>query len=84
MMGDLVRDREPAEADRRYRLALDIARRQRALTLELKASTSLARLRVAEGQGEQARALLAPVYARFSEGFDVVDLREARALLEAL
>lgn len=60
--------------------ALAIARAQNAKSWELRAATSLAHLRRDQGQGEEAHALLAPVYDRFSEGFDTPDLREARAL----
>jgi predicted ATPase len=45
---------------------------------------SLARLWQGEGRGDEARRLLAPIYAWFTEGFDTQDLREAGALLEAL
>jgi predicted ATPase len=45
---------------------------------------SLARLRRDQGKVQQARELLAPVYGRFTEGFDTLDLKEAKALLEEL
>jgi predicted ATPase len=64
--------------------ALALARRQHARSWELRAATSLARLWQQQGKRAEARALLAPVYAWFTEGFDTADLREARALLEAL
>jgi class 3 adenylate cyclase/predicted ATPase len=64
--------------------ALDIARRQEAKTFELRAATSLARLGQRRGKRAEARALLAPVYAWFTEGFDTGDLVEAKALLEEL
>jgi predicted ATPase len=61
--------------------ALAIARRQRAKSFELRAATSLNRLRVHQGKRPEARALLAEVYAWFTEGSDTPDLKEARALL---
>jgi predicted ATPase len=64
--------------------ALDVARRQEAKSLELRAAMSLSRLWQQQGKQAEARALLAPVYGWFTEGFDTADLQEARALLEAL
>ena len=64
--------------------ALDVARRQQAKSLELRAAMSLARLWQQQGKRVDARALLAPIYDWFSEGFDTADLQEARALLEEL
>jgi predicted ATPase len=64
--------------------ALRVARRQRAKSYELRAATSLARLWGEQGRRAEARDLLAPVYGWFTEGFDTADLKEAKALLEAL
>jgi predicted ATPase len=64
--------------------ALDIARGQRGKSFELRAATSLARLWQRQGQRDRARALLAPVYACFTEGLDTRDLRDAKALLDDL
>jgi class 3 adenylate cyclase/predicted ATPase len=64
--------------------ALEIARRQEAKTFELRAATSLARLWQRQGKRDAARALLAPLYAWFTEGFDTRDLIEAKALLAEL
>jgi len=64
--------------------ALDVARRQQARALELRAAMSCARLWQQQGQRTEARALLAPLYGWFTEGFDTADLREAKALLEEL
>jgi predicted ATPase len=64
--------------------ALDVARRQQAKSLELRAATSLERLWQQQGKRTEAHELLAPVYAWFTEGFDTTDLQEARALLEEL
>jgi len=67
-----------------FRQALEIARRQQARSLELRAATSLSRLWQRQGKGAEARQLLTPIYGWFTEGFDTADLREARALLGAL
>jgi predicted ATPase len=64
--------------------ALVIARHQQAKLLELRAATSLARLWQQQDKQAEARALLAPIYGWFTEGFDTADLQEARALMEAL
>jgi predicted ATPase len=73
-----------AEAEACFQRALDIARRQQAKSLELRAAMSLARLWQHQGQRAEAHALLAPVYGWFTEGFDTADLQEAKALLEEL
>jgi predicted ATPase len=72
------------EADACFGRALDIARRQQAKSLELRAALSLSRRWQAQGRKEQARELLGTVYGWFSEGFDTRDLQEAKALLQAL
>jgi predicted ATPase len=72
------------EAEIRCHRALDVARRQEAKSLELRAAMSLARLWQQQGQRAAARDLLAPVYGWFTEGFDTADLQEAKALLEEL
>jgi predicted ATPase len=64
--------------------ALAMARRQQVKSWELRAATSLARLWQQQGKQAEAQALLAPVYGWFTEGFDTVDLQEAKALLEEL
>jgi predicted ATPase len=66
------------------RRALDVARHQEAMSLELRATASLARLWRLQGKRASARELLAPIYGWFTEGFDTADLQEARALLEEL
>ena len=73
-----------AEVEACFRQALDIARRQQAKSLELRAAMSLSRLWQRQGKCADARALLAPIYGWFTEGFDTADLQEARALLETL
>ena len=67
-----------------YMRALDLARRQGALSWELRAATSLAALLSDQGRWVDALALLQPVYDQFTEGFDTADLRAAKALLNAL
>jgi hypothetical protein len=59
-------------------------RRQQAKSLELRATTSLARLWRDQGRRDEARELLAPVYGWFTEGFDTLDLKDAKALLDEL
>jgi predicted ATPase len=71
-------------AEDHFRHALDWARRQGALSFELRAATSLARLQRDQGRSADAVALLQPVYDRFTEGFDTSDLKAAKALLDAL
>jgi len=74
----------PEEAAARYQQALDIARAQEAKSLELRAAISLARLWRDQGKRAEARDLLAPIYAWFTEGFDTADLKDAKALLDQL
>jgi len=64
--------------------ALDVARRQEAKSLELRAAMSLSRLWQQQGKQAAAGALLAPLYGWFTEGFDTADLQEAKALLDEL
>jgi predicted ATPase len=73
-----------ATAEGHFRQALDWARRQGALSLELRAATSLARLLRDQDRPADAMALLQPIYDRFTEGFDTVDLQAAKALIDAL
>ena len=75
---------DPAKAEDSFRTALAIAREQGTRGYELRAATSLARLRRDQGRFAEARDGLAPIYGWFTEGFDTPDLREARAMLEAL
>jgi class 3 adenylate cyclase/predicted ATPase len=74
----------PAEAETWLRRALDVAHRQEAKSLELRAAMSLSHLWQQQGKSAEAHALLAPIYAWFTEGFDTADLQEARALLAQL
>ncbi len=72
------------EAEALFGQSLEIARRQAAKTFELRAATSLARLWQRQGKRDAARALLAPLYAWFTEGFTTRDLKDAKALLQEL
>jgi predicted ATPase len=72
------------EAEAWLQRALDVARRQEAKSLELRAAMSLSRLWQQQGKRDEARALLVPIYGWFTEGFDTADLQEAKALLEEL
>jgi predicted ATPase len=72
-----------AEIEDLLRGALDLARRQDALSWELRAATSLSRLLCTQGRSADAVAVLRPVYERFTEGFATADLKAARAILNA-
>jgi predicted ATPase len=67
-----------------FHQALDIARRQQAKSLELRAAVSLSRLWRPQGKQAEAYEVLAPIYGWCTEGFDIADLQDAKALLEAL
>jgi len=75
---------QPEEAEVWLQRALDVARRQEAKSLELRAAMSLSRLWQQQGKQTEARALLAPIYGWFTEGFDTADLQDAKALLKEL
>src|SRR5262245_19432706 len=75
---------QQVEAEAWLRRALDVAGRQEAKSLELRAAMSLARLWQQQGKRSEAHELLAPVYGWFTEGFDTADLQEAKALLDVL
>jgi predicted ATPase/DNA-binding winged helix-turn-helix (wHTH) protein len=70
------------EAEDCFRAANEIARGQGALSWELRIALSLARLRMTQARHDEAMQFLAPVYGRFTEGFDTPTLRDARALLD--
>jgi predicted ATPase len=72
------------EAEACFKRALDIARAHQARSWELRAATSLARLWRHQGKRRQAQGLLAPVYGWFTRGFETLDLREAKGLLDGL
>jgi len=67
-----------------FRQAIEVSSEQRARMLELRAATSLARLWSDRGKNAEARDLLAPIYGWFTEGFETLDLKEARMLLDDL
>jgi predicted ATPase len=73
-----------AQAETCFQHALAIARRQQTRAWELRTATSLAHLWQQQGKHAEARELLAPIYAWFTEGFDTADLQEAKTLLEEL
>ena len=75
---------DAAKAESYFERALAVARSQLARSWELRAAMSMARLWRDQGKPQQARELLAPVYRWFTEGFDTLDLKEAKALLEEL
>jgi predicted ATPase len=72
------------EAEGYFLKAIEIAQRQQAKSLELRAATSLARLWQQQDKREEARQLLADIYGWFAEGFDTKDLQAAKALLGEL
>jgi predicted ATPase len=72
------------EAEECFLKAIEIARRQQAKSLELRATMSLARLWKTQGKRAEARKMLAEIYGWFTEGFDTADLKDAKALLEEL
>jgi predicted ATPase len=73
-----------SEAEECFKKAIEIARKQQAKSLELRATVSLARLWQRQGKKDEARWLLAEIYNWFTEGFDTKDLQEAKVLLEEL
>jgi tetratricopeptide (TPR) repeat protein len=73
-----------SEAEECFWKAIEIARQQQAKSPELRATMSLARLWQQQGKTAEARQMLAEIYGWFTEGFDTVDLKEARGLLEEL
>ena len=72
------------EAENSFRRAIEIARAQGARMWELRATTSLARLLAKQGKRAEARTMLAEIYGWFTEGFDIADLKDAKALLDEL
>jgi predicted ATPase len=75
---------DQAAAEQSYSKALSLADRQNAKGHQLRAAMSIARLWRDQGRRDEARALLAPIYGWFTEGFDTLDLKEAKALLDEL
>jgi predicted ATPase len=87
LRGELLLQQSAAqqgEAEESLHQALTVARHQQAKSLELRAAMSLVRLWQSQGKRAEARALLAPIYGWFTEGFDTADLQDAKALLESL
>jgi len=82
LQSDLIQDLSGAE--RSFMKAIDVARSQQAKGWELRAATSLARFWQSQGKSHEAHDLLAPVHSWFTEGFDTLDLIEAKALLDEL
>jgi predicted ATPase len=77
-------EHDAVKARTHFERALSVAREQKAKSWELRAAVSMARLWRDQGKRQHARDLLAAVYGWFSEGFDTLDLRQARILLEEL
>jgi predicted ATPase len=75
---------DASKAEKHFERSLAVARLQQAKFWELRAAMSLARLWHDQGKRDEARDLLAPVYGWFTEGFDTLDLKEAKALLDEL
>ena len=73
-----------AEAENCFRQDIEVARKQSAKSWELRATTSLARLLIRQDRRAEARSMLGEIYNWFTEGFDLPDLKEAKALLDEL
>ncbi len=85
--GEILLKRDAANtapAEEAFRTAIAIAQQQKARSFQLRAATRLARLWRDQGKPQEAHGLLAPVYGWFTEGFDTLDLKEAKALLDEL
>jgi predicted ATPase len=75
---------DATKAEACFASALEVARKQKAKSLELRAARSMARLLCAQGRPQAAHEILDPVYGWFTAGFATLDLREAKALLDDL
>jgi predicted ATPase len=87
MKGELLlrkNDSNIVEAGMSFERAIAVAQSQSAKSLQLRATTSLARLLAKQGRHDEARVMLAEIYNWFTEGFDTADLKDAKALLEDL
>jgi adenylate cyclase len=73
-----------SEAETCFHRALEITRRQSAKSFELRATTSLARFLNEQGRQDEARRMLGEIYCWFTEGFETADLKDAKALLDAV
>ena len=80
----LLPEPNAAKAQAHFASALAISREQQAKSWEPRTATSMARLWRGQGKRQQARDLLAPIYDWFTEGFDTLDLKQAKALLDEL
>ena len=80
----LVQRPSNEQAELCFRTAIEIARRLSARSMELRATTSLARLVAKQGRRANASLMLGDIYSRFTEGVDTVDLKAAKALLDQL
>ena len=81
----LMRDRSAVNEGEQYlRAAIDVARAQEAKWWELRATTDLARLLAKQSRRDEARAILAEIFGWFTEGFNTVDLKDAKMLLDEL
>ena len=75
---------DAAKAEAYFERALSVARAQEAKSWELRAATSMTQLWRDQGKRDEAHDLLAPIYGWFTEGFDMLDLKEAKALIDEL
>lgn len=82
--GGRMKGEAKVEAENCFWQAIEVARRQEAKSLELRAVMSLSQLWQRQGKQEEARRMLTEIYDWFTEGFDTADLREAKTLLEEL
>ena len=79
-----LRAPDTEKAERHFERALGVARQQQGKSWQLRAAMSMARLWRDQDKRHEARNLLAPIYDWFTEGFDTLDLKEAKALLDEL
>jgi predicted ATPase len=86
LKGELLLRQNPSsqESETCFQRAIETARKQSAKSLELRATTGLARLVAKQGRRDEARTKLAEIYNWFTEGFETADLKEAKALLDKL
>ncbi len=84
LKGELLLRRNEGEIETNFHYAIEIARRQSAKSLQLRAVMSLSRFLQSQDKTEEARLMLAETYGWFTEGFDTPDLQEAKALIEEL
>jgi len=77
-------DPDTAKAETSFARALEVARKQQAKAWELRAAMSMAQLLRAQGRRSGAHEILSPIYSWFTQGFDTLDLRKAKTLLDEL